>query len=163
MNRFLKKAWEATEIPQESYLRARNRAWMELQDGARRRTSSLWYVTGTATVVLLVIVTWSVLETQQVERGIAPLATKQPLATVAPEPASLSDHPSPVKAEAEPKPIARKIPLTSRMPKQDKALKPHSDQFESSTQLVLNFRLPTTGVRMIWIMEKKTSMPGGGL
>ncbi|MEE8587002.1 MAG: hypothetical protein V3T83_19340 [Acidobacteriota bacterium] len=180
MKRFLKKEWDETEIAPEILWRTRNRAWQMLQKRQRQRRLSLaaaGALAGLAALLILWIRTPSEvppiprLETASTgpQRSARPEQAVAELPGTAPRPersieggidgASIAHH-----SEA-PKPAALNDPEQALRPaSQQEAL--HSESSDPTGQklnrLVINFRLPKSGVRMIWIKQRTSAPPSGG-
>jgi hypothetical protein len=143
MNPFLKKEWEEIEIPESAYTRARDRAWERLAAGERPAPRLRFLVPAAALAAsVLAVWIWQGQRTREAPRETARAVVPAPLAP------SLSHAAVPAATQARP-------PLAAH-----RRTKPR-EQAVRSSRLVLNFVLPQTGVRMIWIMDKKFDLDGG--
>ncbi|HSR50775.1 MAG TPA: hypothetical protein VLV83_08090 [Acidobacteriota bacterium] len=160
--RFLKKEWDDTEIPQESLLRARNRAWRRIQEGdekpRRRILAWPWLLpAGAATAALLAILLfWPWASQPQLQ----PLPLPQPPATLVAEKGPLASSPVVKEAAADPAWVeAITAPPNSARYASDSPQPPAQlaqdaqgqDNLKTKTKII--FRLPRSGVRMIWMTQ----------
>ena len=162
MNRFIRKEWEDTEIPEKTYLRARNRAWSRLTGSAT--VSKRWvYAIVSATAVGAVLLIPVLIEEKKLEE---PKLLPLPFSTgghdrlqallpdsVQPPIGSDSDN-----SENEPR---HQVPLKMTRSVGTQTHLTDSQEPKTSQQVVLNFRLPRTGVRMIWFLGRKPKSDGG--
>jgi|WetSurSiteA1Bulk_404760.scaffolds.fasta_scaffold14235_3 hypothetical protein len=144
----LKREWQETQIPEEIRLRARNLAWSRLNRPVRGRRALAWTAVAT-TVAAVVFLTWiwSGSETR-VEQAAIP--TPQNILRTPAIAANQITRPS-VEAPqaAKLKPAKRSI-----APKRERA------PAEEPERIVLNFTLPESGARMIWIMDSRFHLEG---
>lgn len=140
MNQSLKKEWRDTEIPEAVYRRARDRAWKRLHKGDRLRNSvpiigTLAAATISACILLVLI----------------PDTPPKPEPwTVAMDAAESDQSPKGRlhwREEISPSGRAGTPIVQNSIPPRDRATPP----------LVLRFRLPKTGIRMMWILAKEES------
>ncbi len=217
MNRFLKKEWQDTEIPEQVYTQARNRAWTSLQGGpGHRRVRHRVKIACSlaAMLALLLLVCVFVLKRDIPDRD-QQAATR---ATVGPRPSLAASHASggtpgvevsgrtkPVPRSAhlaknhsrdnrramtmraslrenrhdliatrdasegmkksEPRPLgsgpSEKSPLAYGRGSESSNTTSGTQKTEGPERIVLNFQLPTSGVRMIWILDKNFHLDGG--
>ena len=142
MKKFLRREWMDQEIPIELYSRARERARKRLSSRARPAVG--WFMVPAAVGLLAII--WLAFpggtpgrsEPARLTLAELPLDPSRPL-MVDPLPAvELIEPGREVSATPEPATLAPTNPRT----------KPNLER------LVLNFVLPRSGVRMIWIKQK---------
>lgn len=144
----LKQEWKETEIPEEVRLRARNLAWAKMQSkGGTRRTLSWVAAASTIVVIAALVWIWNGRETQmeQVSKP-APQKISSPAIT---EKQPAKPHVETPQAP-EPKPVNKHITQIQA-----------SAPVEEPERIVLNFRLPESGARMIWIMDSRFNFNGG--
>ena len=146
MNR-LKREWEETQIPEEVQLRTRNLAWAKIQRRTRGRRLSGW-AAAASTALAMVALVWiwrggetrvekvSVLPPQDIARTI--ITTKQTGKPLVETPQVLEN-----------KPVNKNVTL-----KQANALA------KQPVRIVLNFKLPDSGARMIWTMDSSFQLGG---
>jgi hypothetical protein len=144
----LRREWRETQIPDDVRLRARNLAWAKMQlsagDGSRLR-----WVAAASTIVALVglIWIWGGRRT-----GIEQVSTPTPKNISRPAIAAIQIT-NPLVATP-PVLIAKSV----RRPAAPKRTsKPPEEEHE---RVVLNFRLPESGARMIWIMDSSFQING---
>lgn len=144
----LRQEWKETEIPEEVRLRARNLAWAKMQSKGGTGRSLGWLAAASTIVVIAALVwIWSGPETK----------IKQ---VSAPAPRKIS---SPAVAEKQPD----KPHLETPQVPEPKPVNKHIAQIQASAlaeepeRIVLNFRLPESGARMIWIMDSRFHLNGG--
>lgn len=156
MNRFLKKEWEDSEIPERAYREARNRAWSRLHPAAKpARPGWMW---ATAAVALVAGLSLFLLSERE-NSGVAPkpdlVQRQEGAASPAMAVPAIVSHGQDVRATA---------PRPKPGPKRSigKSLKPtlQAPPSEGPDRLVLNFVLPESGVRMIWILDKDFQLNG---
>lgn len=161
MNRFLREEWRDTDVPESVYRRARDRAWEKLQKGEHRH--HLMPIVGAlaASAVVVCILLLLIPDTPPISEEIAslPLPNDRVLDSLAlaprPEPwtgaleAGDSDQPrkGPTRLREEAAPSRGTATDTARISRTTKE--------PSARQLVLHFRLPKTGTRMMWILTKE--------
>jgi hypothetical protein len=156
MNRFLKKEWEDTKIPERAYLQARNRAWTRLHEVARPRRRLIWAAAAATAMVVLGSLWFSGQENLRVSPNPPVLqSTRQEKG------ASGRDVPAIVSPGQD---VRASVPRPKPGPKRSigKSRKPtlQAPTSESPDRLVLNFVLPESGVRMIWILDKDFQLNG---
>ena len=144
----LKQEWEETRIPEEVRLRARNLAWAKLQRKGGAERALGWAAAASTIVVIAALVwIWSGRKTQM-----------EQVSTPAPQKIS-----SPAIAEKQPVKPHVETPQVS----EPKPVNKHIAQIQASApmeepeRIVLNFRLPESGARMIWIMDSRFNLNGG--
>lgn len=150
MNRFLKREWDNTEIPESLLLRVRDRAWNQAH--SRPRTAGgpwIWAAAGAAVLVVIVFYQRPTMLTALepslpiAARSFKPLAPAEPEVAVSSAPRST---PRPVRSAA----VARiRDQIRKDAPAQVEQILPEFQQ----TRLVSTFRLAGTGVRMIWVQD----------
>lgn len=138
MSQFLKKEWRDTEIPEAVYRRARDRAWKRLHQGDRLRNSVPIIGTLAAAAISACILFVLIPD--------AP-PTSEPW-TVAMD--ATDSHQSPrgqfhSREEISPSGRAGTTIGNDSIQRRERATPP----------LVLRFRLPRTGIRMMWILKKE--------
>jgi hypothetical protein len=138
----LKREWEQTEIPEEIKLQARNRAWDKLQRPVQWRLKPVWIAAAsTIAAVVVLIWLWS-------DRDL-PSQTANP---IRPEAAI------PVVAEPKTAPPQKVMPAAAGHSHMKKRVAPLAKEPE---RIVLNFVLPESGARMIWIIDSQFDLDGG--
>lgn len=144
----LKREWNETKIPEEVRLRARNLAWAKIQRKVSARRSLGWAAAALTTVAMIYLVwIWSVRE-PHIEQVSAP------------PPQDIS---RPVTATNQ----TGELPVETPQVLNPKPVNKHEAQFQASApveepeRIVLNFRLPESGARMIWIMDSRFHLNGG--
>ena len=144
----LKREWKKTEIPEEVRLRARNLAWAKMQSkGGTGRALGRLAAASTIVVIAALVWIWSGREPQ----------TEQ---VSGPPPQEISRPDIAAKQTAEPFVETPQVPEPGPVNK-------HIAQIQSSApaeepeRIVLNFRLPESGARMIWIMDSRFNFNGG--
>lgn len=154
----LKQEWKETRIPEEVCLRARNLAWAKINDSSAVRRRLAWAAATSAFVVLTVIVwIWCsrgtpIGQTRVPSRPqiLIPAGTKAQDAGLQKEKSAelrTTPHTRQITQWAMERPIRRaKVPVA------------HAEEPE---RVVLNFILPKTGARMIWIMDSSFQFDGG--
>ncbi len=183
MNRFLKKEWEDTEVPERVRLRARNRAWTALQHSTRRAIPWGRLSAVASMVVLVVVVVFRTFgpgaapETAELLKGSAeakspfeaPTAPKgiegdssEDVAGGGSEQIELgSGSPPGGPGVGTPRPIVVEDPIPQ--PDEETMGVARAQPVESVSgpvkrqRFVMNLRLPRSGVRMIWINENENS------
>ncbi|HEV8131850.1 MAG TPA: hypothetical protein VGQ81_11410 [Acidobacteriota bacterium] len=177
MNRFLKKEWHDAEIPEQVYVQARNRAWAEIQAGpSQRRVKIAYALAAGAALLLLVCVSVSRRDIQDRDQQGARTAAVRPQPTSDALRAGVDVPGGAVAGRT--KPAAKAMPLAKiysrdtrrvrtihaslRQKRHDVvAARDTSGKTESPERIVLNFQLPTSGVRMIWILDRTFHLDGG--
>ncbi len=146
MDEFLKKELEKIEIPQQVYLEARDQAWARLQEKSLPSRAKILWAAAAAAMVLAVLLGLLKHNPPKTEGQVqSPLPTALPGAV---------DHP----LEAKPAEIAQSPRAAVRRRQPPVAAPGRSDQPD---RVVMNFVLPDSGVRMIWIMDKNFKIDGG--
>lgn len=152
MNPFLKKEWEDTDIPEHVYVRARGRAWEELQRKPARLRLRFAVAGGMAALLIFFLIPGS----QVSDEAVPEIPVSAPLGPTA------SDPPR----EA---PAIQMEPEAFRPPQRVERIRPEAPPLRDPQspvnenvpdRVVLNFQLPETGVRMIWIMERDFEIGG---
>jgi hypothetical protein len=144
----LRREWKETQIPDEVRLRARNLAWARIRLSAVDRNGLRW-VAATSIIVALVGLLWiwggRQTSIEQVSTpipknislpAIAAIQIIKPLIDMPPVPLA-----KPVRRPAAPK----------------RTIKPPEKEHE---RVVLNFKLPESGARMIWVMDSSFQFNG---
>ena len=157
MNRFLKKEWEDTEIPERAYLQARNRAWSRLHPVAKpAHPQWIWATAAGALVAGLALFWFSGRENSSLAPNPAQVEATQ------------QESAAPTKAApaivADGRDVRATVLRQKSGPKRSigKSRKPalQAVPAEDPDRLVLNFVLPESGVRMIWILDKDFQLNG---
>ena len=145
----LRREWRETIIPEEVRLRARSLAWAKIQHRDRGGKRLLWAAAISATVALAALVwMWSGIETRIAQvPAVTPSKISRP-ATVTVE--AVKPHVETPKAIA-PKPVDKQAAKIQAEEVLD--IEPE--------RIVLNFILPDSGARMIWIMDSRYNFDGG--
>jgi hypothetical protein len=145
----LKREWKETIIPEEVRLRARNLAWVMIQRRRRGRKTLGWVAAALTAVVMVALVwIWS-----GRDGHIAQIS--------APAPPKIS-HPAITVAEIDEPPVETPHVLNPKPVNKHVAQIPVIAPVEEPERIVLNFRLPESGARMIWIMDSRFHLNGGG-
>ena len=191
MNRFLKKEWEDTEIAPEILWRTRNQAWQRLQKRRRYRIWPIAAALASLSALLLAWVSFSpsplaprnesAVNSPQ-PAGLAQTKDRPAAALVAKEAAVNNPRHQEGRQLQKARTFAEKLPAASPEPlpetasivpgkeaaaaqpdKAVQAVRAASDsQRPHQARLVMNFRLPRSGVRMIWINQKTSDSTSGG-
>jgi hypothetical protein len=147
MNR-LKREWKETQIPEEIKLRARNRAWAKIQHPACKRRTLEWTAAAAMLMVAAVLaLIWSGREARMNQvAALAPPNVFSPARTthqIAKPLVEMTTAPTP-------KPAKRSLVSVRAR-----------GSVEEPERIVLNFTLPESGARMIWIMDSRFHLDGG--
>jgi len=146
MDEFLKRELEKIEIPEQVYLDARDRAWARSRKESRpSRAKILWAAAAAALVLALLLG----LPKRNVPKTDDQVQSPPP---ISPPVAAERPH------ESKPAAIAHSAQKPARKRRAPVAAPGRSDQPD---RLVLNFVLPDSGVRIIWIMDKNFKLDGG--
>jgi len=157
MNNELKREWRESRLPKEACDAARERAWRRVS----RPSSAAWrawapVAAGALATAVLAVVLWPMVADwfgsapPQSARTIAPtVGNLPPLAGKAP-----AERPLREVGPVETRIAARQV--TNRTGKARRAARPEAPEASPPRQqkLVVNFTLPKTGVRMIWILDE---------
>lgn len=157
MNRFLKNEWAKTEIPEEAYLQARNRAWARLQT---RRPAVRPRVLWAAAVSLLAVTAILLLrppKPAQIEINARIRQPEQPKAGSQVPAVTRNQFPSQQPAEDHHRITSPRASLRSQSSNRSA---PKTAVSGVPDRVVLNFVLPETGVQMIWISDKNFRLDG---
>ena len=161
MNKYLREEWRDSDVPEAIYRRVRDRAWESLQKA--EKPQSPMYIFGTlsaATVLVLILVLFTPdAPTTAEEITSLPLPNERVLDSLVLLPRS---EPWPVALEtADPdQSLQDRIHLSEEvLPSAGAAtaaarISTPPEQ-RTARQLVLHFRLPKTGTRMMWILTKE--------
>lgn len=144
----LKQEWRETIIPEEVRLRARNLAWAKIQRRGRGGNALRWTAAASAAVVIAALVwIWSghEMHVTQVSEPDSPKISDS--ATVFVET---------VKPHVETPQVIKPKPVD----KQVAHIQTGATDAEPE-HIVLNFTLPESGARMIWIMDSRFYFDGG--
>jgi hypothetical protein len=144
----LKREWEETQVTEEIKLRARNLAWAKIQRPAGKRRALGWAAATTMLVVAVVLaLIWSRREArmEQAAELVPPNVSHPALATNQIVNPLFETTTSPT-----PKPVKRRpVPARAR------------GSVEEPERIILDFPLPESGARMIWIMDSRFHLDGG--
>lgn len=161
MNRFLREEWRDTDVPEAVYRRARDRAWERIRKGERTRSPIPILGTLAAAAIVACILLLQIPDAPPVSEKITslPLPNDRGMDSLALMP---RPKPWPVAPEAADKDqsLTDRIQLKEEVPpsrRAETAVARISTQTKQRTarQLVLHFRLPKTGTRMMWILTKE--------
>ena len=145
MNRFLRKEWNDTKIPHRVRVQARQKAWMAIRKGqAKRGLFRATWAAVPATVLGLLIFGWLAfpLEAPIDDAAFDDVFPVLPLTERWREPSiDLEANLAPLPVRARIEPSATELRMEQAPP-------------QRKHRLVMNFILPKTGVRMIWIQER---------
>jgi hypothetical protein len=144
----LKREWKETKIPDELRLRTRNLAWVKIQLPAVDRSGLRW-VTATSIIMALVGLLWI---WGGREKSIEQVSTSIPKNISRPAIAAIQT----IKPLVETPPI----PMAKHAKKHVAPLRAIKPTEEKHERVVLNFRLPESGARMIWIMDSSFQFNG---
>ena len=158
----LKREWKETEIPEEMRLQARNLAWAKIKRPVKGSHVLRWSIAATATVVVIVAL-WTGFRNQPRIEHIEHIEHVEHIAPTQVEQAAL---PAPESVpELMPEPSHENIPLPSvglvKTQQSDVINKPVAPLVQASAptrkkereRVVLNFNLPESGARLIWIID----------
>jgi hypothetical protein len=144
----LKQEWKETQIPREVLLRARNRAWAEIQCPATGRRRLGWVAAAsTIMAVVILMMVWN-REAPRIETVPVPAMRN------APRPAMTANQP--IKTRIETPPLPKPKPVKKHI-----ALLRAAASAEEHERIVLNFKLPESGARMIWVIDSRFQLDGG--
>ncbi|HSR69253.1 MAG TPA: hypothetical protein VLU25_15055 [Acidobacteriota bacterium] len=154
--RFLKKEWDDTQVPGQALSRARNRAWKRIQEGAQRSERRLWLVGAAAAAggLCLIWLLWPAAGTPLP----SPLPAAQP-----PQPQIV------LKQPLAPQPVVRdgrdvtggsQDWLASDAGVAPPALPERAGVSEPEPARKMIFRLPRSGVRLIWMTQTSQTSEG---
>jgi hypothetical protein len=144
MDRFVKGSWDEPEIPEAVYLRARRRAWDRIQAPGPAGPRRLRWAAA-ALVPAAALMAWLALPGPLAEAPPPPSVSFVPEVRV-PPPAVVARSERVAAARAAHR-RAGGVKLGRREDERDR--------------LVLNFVLPESGVRMIWILDRSFQVDGG--
>jgi hypothetical protein len=143
----LKQEWKEIRIPEEVRLRARNLAWAKIQTPASGGRRALGWIAGTATVASVCFMTWIWMgRGMRVEQP--ELHVSQNISRPAIPANQVIMPPVELQQTVKPKPVKKR-----GLPKGESA----PAELE---RIVLSFKLPESGARMIWIMDSRFHMEG---
>lgn len=161
MNRFLREEWRDTDVPDAVYRRARDRAWESLQK--TEKPQSPMYLFGTlsaaAVLVLILVVFTPEAPTTSEEITSLPLPNERVLDSFVLLPRA-EPWPGAMEAADPDQSLRDRIHLSEDVPPSGGAetsaarISTPAEQ-RTARQLVLHFRLPRTGIRMMWILTKE--------
>ena len=149
----LKKEWRETQIPEQIRLRAKNRAWEKLNRPVfRKRTGTLAFAVCVITLVM-VLVRFSSVPEEQEQLRITDYELRddvpRPMAQTAPEIADARNNNEEVTVSPTRKTVPDKtVPIEIASNETVSREADHEPQ-----RVVLNFMLPESGARLIWIMQ----------
>ena len=143
----LKREWKETKIPEEVRLRARNLAWERIQRRGGGRRALGWAAASVAVAMAALVWIWNGRETL-----IEQIPEPAPQKISRPAIAEKQTAKPPVETPQIPKPKPVNKPLAQIQT---------SEPVEEPERIVLNFRLPESGARMIWIMDSRFNFNGG--
>jgi hypothetical protein len=167
---FQKKEWRETRIPQEIRLRARNRAWEKIHRPAFRNRNTMLAFASCAVALAVIFVVfrsgpdvpvgsdqWSVVSTQDDVPDVEPHVSHTPVeATLAVAPGTNNAPASPAKQEepafdsdATDLPGITEFAFNETVSVEEKI----EAKDEPEQRVVLNFILPESGARLIWIVS----------
>jgi hypothetical protein len=169
MNERLRRDYRETEIPKAACYRARDRAWRRVVARQRRSWRPAWAPVGACALAAAVLAAllwppvahWlsdsrpapapSPAPAAVAVRGSSPQASQAPGAVSpavrrSPEAPTIAAAPARLERVAHPPRLATGVEKSAGSPPQQQ-------------KLVVNFTLPRTGVRMIWILDKDFGKP----
>ena len=149
----LKKEWRETQIPEQIRLRAKNRAWEKLNRPVfRKRTGTLAFAACVIALVMVLVRFSSVSEEHEQLRITDYELSKdvpRPMAQTAPEIADARNNNEEVTVSPPRKTVPDKtVPIEIASNETVLQEADHEPQ-----RVVLNFMLPESGARLIWIMQ----------
>ena len=161
MNKYLREEWRDSDVPEAVYRRARDGAWERLQRGEETPSSIPIFGTLAAAVIAVCILLLLLPDAPPISEKIAslPLPNERGLDSLVllPKPA-----PWPVALEAvdsdqsptDRSQLSEEIPPSGGAETAVARISTPPEQ-RTARQLVLHFRLPKTGTRMMWILTKE--------
>jgi hypothetical protein len=144
----LRREWKESQIPDEVRLRARKLAWAKMQLSAGDRSGLRWVVAASTIVALVGLIwIWGGRETsiEQVSTSIPKNVSRPAIAAI-----------QIIKPLVDTPPVAMAKPVR-RLAAPKRTSKPPEEEHE---RVVLNFKLPESGARMIWIMDSSFQFNG---
>jgi hypothetical protein len=145
----LKQEWKEIRISEELRLRARNMAWESIRRPVRMRRALRW-AAAASTIAAMVVLAW-IWNIHSQGNRIARVPA------VVPQQVSVRPKTSPM-----PEPVVEAAPVLKAGPvKKIAAPRRASAPAKDYERVVLNFRLPESGARMIWIMDSRFNLNGG--
>ena len=152
----LKQEWQETRIPEQVYLRARNLAWAKIHRRPPMVRTLAWATAASALLAVAILAgLWGARSTR-IEQAALPGSPETRTAAVAPAPQV--ERPM---AQEQPRPVTRRA-APSQATRRSLPREAPSVPARASERVVLDFILPETGVRMIWIMDSSFQFDGGG-
>ena len=158
----LKKEWREAEIPEEMRLQARNLAWAKIKRPVKGSHVLRWSIAATTTIVVIVAL-WIGFRSQPRIENIESVEHMEPIqaeqivssvseSTLEPVTENVSlppvDPVNPQQSDVVNKPVV--LPIQVSAPTQEK----------ERERIVLNFDLPESGARLIWIIDSPSNMDG---
>ena len=146
MDEFLKRELEKIEIPEQVYLDARDRAWARLRKESRpSRAKILWAAAAAALVLALLLG----LPKRNVPKTDDQVQSPPPISLPGAAERPLESKPAAIAQSPQRPARKRRAPAAAPGP------------WDQPDRVVMNFVLPDSGVRMIWIMDKNFKLDGG--
>lgn len=143
----LKQEWEETVIPEEARLRARNLAWAKIQNPSEGRKALGWVAAvSTALVMTALVWVWSGHNVEMEQ-------------TSAPSPQNISQPAIAADEKAKP-PLEAPQAVETELGDRKVAPVQPSVKVQDPVRIVLNFKLPKSGARMIWTMDSNFQLGG---
>jgi hypothetical protein len=144
----LKQEWKETQIPNEVSLRARNKAWAKIQSPPAGRRRLGWItIASTIVAVAILMLVWNREEPHIETVSVPPVLS-------APHPAVIATQTIMPRIEATPLPKPKPVKKHISSPRA-------GDSAEEHERIVINFRLPESGARMIWVIDSSFQLDGG--
>ena len=150
----LKREWKETEIPEEMRLQARNLAWAKIKRPVKGSHVLRWSIAAT---VVVIVALWIGFQSQsriehvehiapiQVEQAAWPAPESVPELMPEPYPENVSQPPvdpiKPQQSDVVNKPVAPLVQASA------------PTRGKERERIVLNFNLPESGARLIWIID----------
>ncbi len=143
----LRREWKETQIPEAIKLQARNMAWAKMQRSHGGRRIFVWAAAAT-TIVAVAFLTWLWSGRETSIEQVSPIAPQN-----ASRPAVAADQTTKLLIETAPERKPKPV-------KRQSAPAQASASVKEPERIVLNFTLPESGARMIWIMDSRFQLEG---
>ena len=159
MNRFLRNEWQQTEIPERAYLQARNRAWDRLRGGTPAARPALMWAASIACAVIAVTLFFWQREIPRIEPSRGLPHTEDPKLVQALQSKPVREIKSRQNVSTPNGNLAANQSPRKRASGKSAGTAKRT-QTGAPEHVVLNFVLPESGVRMIWISDKNFKLDG---
>lgn len=155
MIKFLRKEWDDTKLPEEIYPRVRNRAWIALHTAPPRKAYRYLYATAAGVLLLLLLFFFPKADQEpkltDLELQPLPIPVKKQFGALD----TIPIVPPPEKIVAKDKRSVVSKPAEAPM-RQEATQGQPGRATVAPRKVVFEFRLPKSGVRMIWMIENRT-------